>query len=132
MSKVAIRGAAYCLGHTPEMGLHYGNTPYMERKAKGETEFLKNLPACMQSYDQAMKYPPNQTYIGGFDVQALSDHPLPWHENRLDGAERFGRYGEIMPEDEFLGLMDICHDLPPISWTRNYDATRKVSNSSGG
>ncbi len=29
-----------------------------------------------------------------------------------------------------IGALDF--DLPPISWTRNYDVTRKVSNSSGG
>jgi betaine reductase len=115
MSKVSISGSAYCLSHTPELGLHYGNTPYMERHAKGETEFLTRLPAHSQSYGEAMTYPPNQSYIGGFDVQALSDHPSPWFENRLAGATRFGKYGEIMPEDEFLGLMDIC-DVFDLVW----------------
>lgn len=115
MTKVAIGGSAYCLSHAPELGLHYGNTPYMERHAKGETEFLQKLPAHMQSYDEAMSYPPNQAYIGGFDVQALPDHPTPMYENRLENAGRYGNLGEIMPEDEFLALMDIC-DVFDLIW----------------
>ena len=31
MARVAIRGYSYCLNHTPELGLHYGVTPYIER-----------------------------------------------------------------------------------------------------
>jgi len=115
MSKVAIKGYAYCLNHTPELGYHYGNTPFVERKAKGETEFLQALPRHFQSYDQAREYAPNQSYIGGFDLDALAAHPTPWTDHRLVGASRFGAFGEIMPEDEFLGLMDIC-DVFDLFW----------------
>ena len=36
MSRVAVKGSAYCLAHTPELGLHYGSTPY--NAAEGEKE----------------------------------------------------------------------------------------------
>ncbi|MDO9508619.1 MAG: glycine/sarcosine/betaine reductase complex component C subunit beta [Thermovirgaceae bacterium] len=115
MAHVAIRGYSYCLNHTPELGLHYGNTPYMERKSHGETEFIKKLPDHVQSFDEACCYPPNQVYIGGMDLDALVDHPAPMYLNRLKNAPRFGKFGEIMPENEFLGLMDIC-DVFDLIW----------------
>jgi betaine reductase len=115
MSSVGIRGYAYSLNHTPELALHYGNTPYIERLTKGETDFLKKLPEHLQSFEEALGYAPNQVYIGGLSLDEYEDQPQPWYENRIEKAERFGKYGEIMPEDEFLGLMDIS-DVFDIIW----------------
>ena len=39
---------------------------------------------------------------------------------------------EYLADASFLVALQGGDDLPPIPWTRNYDATRKVSNSSGG
>jgi hypothetical protein len=116
MSSVGIKGYAYCLNHVPELGLHYGNTPYVERHHhKGESEYLKNLPEHMQSFEDARDYAPNQAYIGGFPLSEYEAKKQPWYENRLTGSSRYGKFGEIMPEDEFLGLMDIC-DVFDIIW----------------
>ncbi|WP_024821871.1 MULTISPECIES: glycine/sarcosine/betaine reductase complex component C subunit beta [Aminobacterium] len=116
MSNVGIKGYAYCLNHVPELGLHYGNTPYVERHHhKGESEYLKGLPKHMQSYEEARDYAPNQAYIGGISLEEYETKAQPWYENRLEGSSRYGKYGEIMPEDEFLGLIDIC-DVFDIVW----------------
>lgn len=115
MAHVAIRGYSYCLNHTPELGLYYGNTPYMERISHGETEYIKKLSKSMQSYDEACSYAPNQAFIGGLDLERLKEQPTPMYENRMNGASRFGKFGEIMPENEFLALMDIC-DVFDIVW----------------
>ena len=115
MATVGIKGCAYCLNHAPETGFHYGNTPFVERETKGETEFLGELPSSMQSYEEAKDYAPNQAYIGGLPLDAMERIPQPWYVNRLAGSGRYGAYGEIMPEDEFLGLMDIC-DVFDIIW----------------
>jgi len=32
---------------------------------------------------------------------------MPWFDKKVEGAERFGKKGEIMPQDEFIGLMKI-------------------------
>lgn len=114
MSRAAIKGAAYCLDFMPEIGVLYGNTPYEERKEHGETEFIKNLPSHTQSYEDASSYPPNMAYIGAISVDDLEKTPQPWYENKTKQM-RFGKYGEIMPEDEFFGLMDIC-DVFDIIW----------------
>lgn len=115
MSSVGIKGYAYCLNHTPELGLYYGNTPYVERISKGETAFLAGLPNHLQTYDEAVGYAPNQAYIGGITLEEYEAQVQPWYENRMPDAGRYGKYGEIMPEDEFLGLVDIC-DVFDIIW----------------
>lgn len=107
MGNVGIKGTAYCLNFAPELALHYGGTPAQERRAKPDSEYLKALPGRAQSYEEAAGYAPNKTYIGAMSVEELAAAPAPWLEN-LGAPERYGKYGEIMPEDEFLGFMDIC------------------------
>lgn len=131
MATVGIKGYAYCLNHAPETGLRYGNTPHVERETKGETEFLKELPSFLQSYEEARDYAPNQAYIGGIPIEKLEETPRPWYDNRLAASGRYGAYGEIMPEDEFIGLMDIC-DVFDIIWLeKGFAATvrKKLSES---
>lgn len=114
MSRAAVKGAAYCLNYTSELGFLYGNTPYVERMEHGESEFLKNLPAAAQSYEAAASYAPNMAYIGAISIDELENNPQPWYENPT-GINRYGKFGEIMPEDEFIGLMDIC-DVFDLIW----------------
>jgi betaine reductase len=103
------------LNHTPELGLHYGSTPFTEHEAKGESDFLKALPKHIQTWEKAMQYAPNQAYIGGISYGEFEAAKTPWIENCLKDSKRYGRYGEIMPEDEFLGLMAIC-DVFDLIW----------------
>ena len=114
MGNVGIKGTAYCLNFAPELALHYGGTPAQERRAKPDSEYLKALPGRAQSYEEAAGYAPNKTYIGAMSVEELAAAPAPWLEN-LGAPERYGKYGEIMPEDEFLGFMDIC-DVFDLIW----------------
>ena len=43
MPNAAIKAAAYSLNHTPELALHYGNTPFVERETHPDSEFLTAL-----------------------------------------------------------------------------------------
>lgn len=115
MANVSIQGYAYCLNHVPQLAFHYGMTPFTERQARGETEYIQKLKGKMQTFEEACSYAPNQAYIGAMDLETLSGQPAPMYENRLEQASRKGKYGEIMPEDEFIGLMDIC-DVFDIIW----------------
>ena len=107
MATAGIKAAAYCLNFAPELALHYGGTPAQERKSKPDSEFLRALPDHAQTYEEAQSYAPNKTYIGAMSIDEFEKAPAPWIDN-LGTPERFGSFGEIMPEDEFLGLMDIC------------------------
>jgi glycine/sarcosine/betaine reductase complex component C subunit beta len=115
MPNAAIRGTAYCLNHTPELGLYYGSTPYIERHNKPDSAFLASLPKFVQSYDEASRYAPNLTFIGAMSLDELQAQSQPWYSNLGMEPKRYGKYGEIMPEDEFLGLMDIC-DVFDLIW----------------
>ena len=114
MATAGIKAAAYCLNFAPELALHYGGTPAQERKSKPDSEFLRALPEHAQTYEEAQAYAPNKTYIGAMSIDELEKAPAPWIDN-LGTPERFGSFGEIMPEDEFLGLMDIC-DVFDLIW----------------
>ncbi len=77
--------------------------------------FLANLPKFIQSYADAARYAPNLAYIGAITLEQLGAQLRPWHANLAGEPTRYGKYGEIMPEDEFLGLMDIC-DVFDLIW----------------
>lgn len=115
MPKVAVKAAAYSLNHVPEMALLYGNTPYVEKCKHPDSEFLKELPKHVQKYDEATKYAPNKAYIGSITIEDLESKPAPWHENLDSTSERYGKYGEIMPEDETIAFLDIC-DVFDLIW----------------
>ncbi len=115
MATVAVKATSYCLNHTPELGLSYGTTPYQERHANPESPFLADLAKALVPYDTVCRYAPYLTYIGAMRADDLAAHPQPCFEHLANKAARFGRYGEIMPEDEFIGLLDIC-DVFDLIW----------------
>lgn len=115
MSKAAVKAAAYSLNHVPELSLHYGNTPFVEREEHPDSEYLKALPGFTQSYEQAASYAPNLAYIGAITVDEMGSRPQPWYKNLEPEVKRFGKFGEIMPEDETLGFIDIC-DVFDLIW----------------
>ena len=115
MATVAVKATAYCLNHAPEIGLRYGTTPYQERHANPDSPFLADLAKAAVPYDTICRYAPYLTYVGAMSTDELANHALPCLEHLEDTATRFGRYGEIMPEDEFIGLLDIC-DVFDLLW----------------
>lgn len=115
MSKASIQASAYCLSHVPELALWYGNTPHSEREAHPDSDFLKQLQGAVQEYDKAVRYAPNLVYIGALSPEDLASRTQPWHVNLEAAPVRTGKYGEITPEAEFLGLMDIC-DVFDLIW----------------
>lgn len=115
MATVAVKATAYCLNHTPELGFHYGTTPYQERHAQPDSAFLSGLEKAAVPYDTICRYAPYLTYVGAITVDELAKHAQPCLKNLESSPTRFGRYGEIMPEDEFIGLVDIC-DVFDLVW----------------
>jgi len=115
MPNAAIKATAYSLNHTPELALHYGNTPFVEKETHPDSEYLAALPNHAQGYDEAARYAPNLTYIGAMGIDEFETRKQPWYANLEPEATRYGRYGEIMPEDETIGLIDIC-DVFDLVW----------------
>lgn len=102
-----IKGTSYVLVHTPDMVLENGTTQTTERIVNPNSEYLKELPEHIRSYEQAVNYLPNQTYIGNLTPDELAQTAQPWYDKACEGT-RFGKYGEIMPQEEFYLLMQAC------------------------
>jgi hypothetical protein len=107
MSYAVIKGASYILAHAPDMVLHNGTTQTTEITLNPDSEYLKNLPNHLRNFEEVVNYLPNQVYIGNKKPADLKEVAMPWHENPLEGASTEGRFGEIMAQDEFIGLMKI-------------------------
>lgn len=108
MAYSVLKGSSYILVHTPDMVLHNGTTQVTERIVNKESEYLKKIDKHIRTFEEVVSYLPNQTYIGNISPQELSGYKLPWYDKKSPTADRNGKYGEIMPQDEFIGLMQIC------------------------
>ena len=100
-----LKGTSYTLIHASDIMLHQGSNQTNERKLNPESEYLTELPKHYRSFDEVVTYPPNQVFIGNAAPKSLEAIPRPWYENPISDATRQGKHGEIMPQDEFIGLM---------------------------
>lgn len=107
MNYSVVKGASYVLVHTPDMILHNGTTQTMEALTNPESEYLKAVPNSLRSFEQVVAYPPNQTYIGNITPADLSMIEKPWVGKTTDNPDRQGKFGEIMPQIEFLAMLAI-------------------------
>jgi len=112
--KPVVKGTSFVLVHTPNIMTEAGTTFTLERAENKDSEFLQRATQFIRSYEQCVAYPPNQVFIGNMDPEELENIPQPWYEH-LTEAKRFGKFGEIMPEDEFYGLMQIA-DVFDLVW----------------
>lgn len=97
MSYPIVKGASYILVHAPDMVLNNGTTQTTEKSLHPDSEYLKNLPSHLRTYEEVVNYLPNQVYIGNHHPDELRKYEQPWHDKKVDGATREGRFGEIMP-----------------------------------
>lgn len=100
-----IKEGGNVLIHVPDL-VRYGSKPSREIEKGNLT--IQKLEESLRKYEEALAYPPNQTFIGNLKTEELWESPWPWFKNPIANAKREGKYGEIMPEDEFYGLMKIC------------------------
>ena len=59
--KSVIKGTGYILVHTPDMVLHNGTTQTTERIVNPDSEYLKELPKHIRSYEQTLRPSPGAT-----------------------------------------------------------------------
>lgn len=95
-----IRAASLVLAHTPGLARH-GSKP--ARTLPADAELARSFLTNLRSFDDAVGYPAHQAFLGTCHPRELP--PRPWVGASMAGAERFAPFGELMPEDEFLGLM---------------------------
>lgn len=125
--KSVIRGAGYILVHTPDMVLRNGTTQTTERIVNPNSDYLKELPSHIRSYEQALSYYPNQVYIGNLTPEDLAAVPQPWYDKTCPVNERYGKFGQIMPQEEFLLLMQACDVFNLVKLDANFVAEHKAA-----
>jgi len=103
-----VKGVSYFLAHVPGLVRH-GSKP--SRELVHESNLLQPILDHLQTFDQAVTYPPNQVFIGNLDPDELLSIKSPWYQNAIPNASRWGEFGEIMPEEEFYGIMKICDEF---------------------
>jgi betaine reductase len=99
VSPPVVRHAAQVLAHVPGLARH-GSKP--SRELPRNTEVAEQFLASLRSFDDAVAYPPHQAYIGALHPRDMGERP--W-VGAAPAASRFTPGGEVMPEEEFLGLM---------------------------
>jgi glycine/sarcosine/betaine reductase complex component C subunit beta len=100
-----IRAASLVLAHVPSL-VRLGSKPLrVLREVEQPIEYLR---PHLRDWAAACGYAPHQVFIGNVGVDDLANRPPPWHRHPVPSAGRLGPDGEIMPEDEFLGLLATC------------------------
>lgn len=103
--KPVLKASSYVLVNTPDMVLHAGTTQTVEKITNPDSEYLKHINDSIRSFEDVVKYPPNQVYIGNMTPENLKSLEMPWYDKKVPNATRFGRFGEMMPQDEFILLL---------------------------
>ena len=115
-----IKGSSYILVHTPDMVLHNGTTQTTERIVNPESDYLKAVPAGLRSFEDAVGYIANQAYIGNVHPEELAKVELPWYDKLDASADRYGKFGEIMPQAEFLLLVQASDMFEVVKLDKNF------------
>lgn len=119
-----VKSASYILVHTPDMIVHNGTTVLTEKVTSPDSDFLKNVEKHIRPYADVVNYAPNQVYIGNMKPTDLRDIPEPWCNAPVEG-KRVGKYGEIMPEDEFIAMMKISDAFDLVTLSKEFTADVK-------
>ena len=120
-----LKAAGYILAHTPDMVIHNGTTQTTERVVNPDSEYLKVLKDHLRTYEQVVKYPPNQAYIGNITPEELGQYEMPWYDKETPSASKYGKFGEIIQQEEFIGLMQICDVFDLVKLERNFASLSK-------
>ncbi len=49
----------------------------------------------------------------------------PWHDKTCDVNDRYGKFGQIMPQEEFLLLMQACDVFDLVKLDKDFVAANK-------
>ncbi len=104
LEQPVIRGVRFFLAHTPGL-VRYGSKP--SRDMARDATIATAIGTHLRSYEAAVAYPPNRAFLGHIHPDALTSIPKPWFTSDSPGV-RWGAHGELMPEEEFYGLLKIC------------------------
>jgi glycine/sarcosine/betaine reductase complex component C subunit beta len=100
-----IRGARFFLAHTPGLVRH-GSKP--TRDLAQDPSRWEQMRGSLRSYQAALAYPPNRVFLGQLAPDDLAPLQRPWWRTEpTASAERWLPHGELMPEEDFYGLLQL-------------------------
>jgi betaine reductase len=100
MTAPVISAASAVLAHVPGLAAH-GSKP--SREIARDPGVGSAFAGALRTFEQAVAYAPHQAFLGAVHPRELPARP--WVASPPNGAVRFAGVGELMPEEEFLGLM---------------------------
>ena len=108
--QVIIRGCSNILVHAPDFVRH-GSKP--SREIRKHPDLEGKINGRLRTFEEAVRYAPNQVFIGNLEPDALRTLAQPWFRHLLHRDGSFGRtgpFGEIMPQEEFYALLKAATD----------------------
>ena len=126
MSYAVVKAASYVLVNTPDMIIHNGTTQTVERQTNPDSEYLKKVPQHIRDYEAVVAYAPNQVYIGNITPEELGKLEKPWYDKPVVNANRYGKFGEIMPQIEFIAMLKISDVFDLVKLETDFAAEAKV------
>ncbi len=92
----AIHGCSLVLAHAPDLVRH-GSKPTREHAAD-------EIRPALRSFDEALRYPPHQVFIGNLTPDALWEIERPWWKSPAE-ARAEGRFGVFVDQEELYSRM---------------------------
>lgn len=108
------------------MIIHNGSTAVTEKIVNPDSDFLKGVPSHLRSYQDVVDYWPNQVYIGNATPAQFKEVEFPYFDKKMPGADRYGKFGEIMPEAEFLLLVQASDVFEVVMLEKGFVAAHKA------
>lgn len=109
-SHVIIKTCANILVHLPDFVRH-GSKP--SREIKKHPDLEGKIKSRLRTFEEAVRYAPNQVFIGNMEPDTLRSQEKPWFRHLVNSDGAFGRtgpFGEIMPQEEFYALLKAATD----------------------
>jgi betaine reductase len=102
MSGAAVHGCSLVLAHAPDL-VRYGSKPSRELAADRDG-LLGAVSSALRTYDEALRYPPHQVFVGNLRPEALWELARPWWRHPAEPRAE-GPFGVIVPQDELYERM---------------------------
>ena len=106
MPTPVISATSAALAHVPGL-LRHGSKP--SRELRRNPDLAEQFLGSLRTFEQAVAYGPHQAFLAAIHPRELKERP--WFEAAANGEGRFAGVGELMPEDEFLGLLAAVDDF---------------------
>ncbi len=118
MTRPTIAAVRFFLAHAPGLVRH-GSKP--SRDIARDPEVASRIAKALRPFEAARDYPPTQVLLGARHPDVLRDLPRPWW-SAAPAAPRTGPHGEIVAEEELLGLLKASDEFDLITLDPGFTA----------